>query len=878
MKKVLYLTVGCVLAFTSCTKFDFDANREELIKENAENIFGVIDPRQDWSSVNSGSITITANADLYDVAKVQILTESPYMNPNAKVLAELEVQKGQTVSLSYDAPNIYNRLIAACVDSKGHYFIKGFNIGENQLSFQSGPAFARGLTRAASNEYPNASNLTLNYSNSVKSYNALRTIAANDAAASGDTDMQKWVNDSHINLWEGKNWENERLWKVSGSGSGSWTIKDNTVMRVIDPITPAEVEELNDIFGDFLGRTDASQTWGKKNNLEIIRNTEAVKFYSNSLTSDGSTPITITPIQMASTEIGSCHLYYYYYNINNIPNGMSEAEYVKSLPKFKAIQCSTTKNAANADLDFFKIHEYLLPYYGEPENLMSVKTHSNTFCSTDGKVYRIRNGKKLDNQDYYLVYNLGTDDDTNSDKLATKYADDAENIRNQLWQVFTTSDGNKMLYNIGSKKFLVWEGEYATVYSNFLSKVQACYYKFDEENHIFRYNNSKLGLGTDLGLKNSKRVSTNKDKSIGTNFEWFFEEYTGPKTITAMTDVFLDDYPTSVTSPSLVIPKGYRIGFMLRKMKGSQDYKNNAIIKDVINGCCYSFGSLNSEINNFPGHFGSSKSRYTMEDDDPRAAIITGNGKVFISFEDGCDCNYNDFIFQVGGYDKNVLERGDGQTGTGIQTDYLYDDDEIKGQVYTLCFEDRSVQADYDMNDVVFQCKRVTLYENSTYANCVYLSLIAAGGVDDVSIHIGNQMEALDEHGFDGKYVHKLFMVDDLKGTDRFVNTVKDKEPRMPKTYIYNIGDMQIPEFLASIYIINHSNGNETIRVAKTGLAPLGIIVPYVFDYPMEQQCIKKAYTTFNSWVSQASQFKTWYTYEDAEFSYPVENVTKLMK
>ena len=100
----------------------------------------------------------------------------------------------------------------------------------------------------------------------------------------------------------------------------------------------------------------------------------------------------------------------------------------------------------------------------------------------------------------------------------------------------------------------------------------------------------------------------------------------------------------------------------------------------------------------------------------------------------------------------------------------------------------------------------------------------------------------------------------------------------MPKTYVYNIGDMQIPEFLASIYIINRSNGNETIRVAKTGLAPLGIIVPYEFDYPREQQCIKKAYTTFNSWVSQASQFKTWYTNEDAEFSYPVENVTKLMK
>ena len=88
---------------------------------------------------------------------------------------------------------------------------------------------------------------------------------------------------------------------------------------------------------------------------------------------------------------------------------------------------------------------------------------------------------------------------------------------------------------------------------------------------------------------------------------------------------------------------------------------------------------------------------------------------------------------------------------------------------------------------------------------------------------------------------------------------------------------MQIPEFLASIYIINHSNGNEKITVAKTGLAPLGIIIPYVFDYPMEQQCIKKAYGTFNSWVNQASQFKTWYINKDEDYSYPVEVVTNLM-
>lgn len=849
MKKVLYLTVGCVLALSSCTKYDFDMDRSTVSKEHAENILGMIDPNQDWSSVNNGTITVTADANLDDIVKVQILTESPFMNTNTRVLAEVDVQKGQTVTLTYDAPNIYDRLIAACVDSKGHYYIKGFDLNEGQVSFQSIVARTRGVAKAS--DYP--TNLTLNFSNSVKSYNAMRTIAANDAAASGDADFQKWVNDSHINLWAGKKWENERLWMVSGSGNSTWKVVDNTIMRTIDGISVDEKKYLNDIFGDFLNRNDPNNSKKKNDNMNLIRNSEAVKFYSNSLTSNGKGAITIIPIQMASTEIGYCHLYYYYYDPANIPSGMLEEDYVKSLPKFKAVQCSTTQKAANAGLDFFKVHEYLLPYFGEPEALMAEKVNSTTFCSTDGKLYRIRNGKQLDGKDYYMVYNSGTDDNDNSDKLATKYADDAANVRNQLWQVFTTKDGNKMLYNVGAKKFLVWQGDYATVYSDILSKVQSSYYKFDDANHILRYNNNKLGLGTDLGLKNSKRVSTNKDTSINDNFKWYFEEYEG-KNLTAITDFVFEQFPASVTSPDVIIPEGYRIGFMLRKLRGSQDYKDNNIIKANNNGCCYSFGKLNQEINNLPGHFGSSKTLYTMEDDDPRAAIFSANKNTYIAFEDGSDCNFNDLIFEVG--------------GEGFDNEYLYDLKEVEGQPYMMCFEDRSVTADYDMNDLVLRCKR-----NGENKDIVELSLVATGGIDDLWIQ-DIKGDYVSGEKLDSKEVHEFFGVGSAEGDGRFVNTVKGGKKHKVVVGNYKIGDMSIPRFLSEITIKNQTTF-ETIRAPHKGEAPVAIILPADFNYPMEKESITTVYSTFLNWAQNASLHTDWYdlTTDDA---YPLEEILKI--
>ena len=199
MKNWLFVSILGALAFASCNRFDLDASRADVTKENAEKVLGItIDPNQAWNSSINGTITVTADANLYDIAKVQILTESPFMNSNSRVVAEANVQKGETVTLDYDVPNAYDRLIAACVDSKGHYYIQGFNIDQEKVSFKSGAATrAAGTARASSNI--DLSSIELRFDNSFLSYNAQRAKTNSN--------------------WKGKNWEKDRLWWPTGSVS-----------------------------------------------------------------------------------------------------------------------------------------------------------------------------------------------------------------------------------------------------------------------------------------------------------------------------------------------------------------------------------------------------------------------------------------------------------------------------------------------------------------------------------------------------------------------------------------------------------------------------------------------------------------------------------
>lgn len=870
MRKTVIIAMTALVALTGCNHLE-ETDMEEYYKEkdaqaileNGLRYFGSIDPNQDWNGTRTAAIEVTADAPLRDIAKVQILTESPYLNSTPTILAEAEVQKGETVQLNIEIPKVYQRLIAACVDADGHYYVKGFNVNETSISFQSS-SMTRSMPRRAATTFPDASKLKLEGTNAEWSYNALRTQTANKIAATGNDAQKSWLTKYNIHLWQNSQWEEERLWKPTNTNTGTeWSVVNNTILRVIDNISDEERQTLEDIFNQNLLRKDAK---GQRiDNLATIRESEAVKLYNNHLTSDGQTPICIVPVQAASSELSSCHLYYYYYNPNEIPSGMDEATYVKTLPKYKAIQCWHTMSAAGISNQgseaFFKKHEYLLPYYGEPSRLKGQTSTTAGTYTTDGKLYRFRNGQQVNGQDYYMTFLP----DNQFNKMATKYDDNAALVADQLWQIFTDKDGYSILYNAGYQQFLVWDGNWDTRYSIDPDIVKNNRYYFDGENHIWRWNKKdKQGLGSNLTTSsNPYGVFTDKNTSIGVRLNWYLEEYTGNKA-TAQSAATFEKLPT-VTASSTVIPQGYRIGFMLRKLKGSQSWKSNGIVTANNNGCCYGFGGLNKEINNFPGHFGSSKSRYSMEDDDPRVAYFEANGKVYLAFEDGADAQFSDMIIEVSGYDTNVVEPSEisGATATtmamncGINCTYVNMTQEIPNAAYTMCFEDRPTTSDYDLNDVVLRCTRV----NKTTLS---LALVAAGGDDDVIIRGADGWE------LNNKEVHDIFMAQE-KGDDghRFVNTVIGGTRReVQARYVTVPESMTIPQYLKGIYIENVATGRK-IRLAQQGEYPYAIIVPQDFQYPQEFMPITGAYQEFLNWAQDAVQSEDWYLLEEADKVFP---------
>ena len=331
---------------------------QEEIDANVVKVFGTsFSADQDWSSTKKYTISVTADAPMDDIAKVQILTEAPYFNEDARVLNEAEISKGQTVSLTYDCPSEYSDLVAACVDSKGIYYVAGFKAGDANVKFTE-PAKAR--TRAAYNlpTLPDPAGLKMKYRNSAFSYNAIR---AQKAGQDGEI--------ASIDPWKNSNWENERIWMFNNEGGNdTWKVLRQTIFREVT-ITDAEKQNLETILsavGGRFGRDDAH----KKGNLEIIRNSPVYQLTKNYLVADGKAPITLTPVQIQTTDYSSVALYYYYFNPSELEGKSEEAQltFLKNLPKFKCVDGKQTKEAsgtAKGNGDFFKVHEYVLPYFGD---------------------------------------------------------------------------------------------------------------------------------------------------------------------------------------------------------------------------------------------------------------------------------------------------------------------------------------------------------------------------------------------------------------------------------------------------------------------------------------------------------------------------------
>lgn len=483
-----------------------------------------------------------------------------------------------------------------------------------------------------------------------------------------------------------------------------------------------------------------------------------------------------------------------------------------------------------------------MPYYGDAP-LIDMQTLDE--YETDGKIYRIRNGAQLDGKDYYLSY-----ENNDNNRLITYYDEDHPELAYQMWQVFKKADGSCYLYNIGVRAFIYYNPK-----KNSNNK-DDWYPYFTPENFLMpgvepfvmvgnqlKRSSGDIGMGSDLGLQNNKGVWMDK-KGDTANNQWYFEEYTGSKTFTKLTQL-KRAATTTVTAKSYAIPKGYRVAFMLRKLSSYNEswkshyynwnskggpYTSNA------NGECYGDGRLNAELNLFPGHFYSSMQYYSMQATDPRIAMFAANGKTYMAFEDGTDCNFNDMIFEV-------------SNGVTLTDEPLV----VEPAAYTMCFEDRPGYADYDMNDLVLRATRLSETQ-------IELSVVALGGDDAL------QIQGLDGSKLASKELHELFGVQAGSG---FINTVKGQAWKEPVSEVFTVGkDVSIVDFLKQISLKNVTT-DKTISLPAQGEPPFAVIVPLSFQYPLERVCITKAYPQFQQWAQDSTQGTDWYLTLDPDTVYP---------
>lgn len=362
------------LLFVNCMNHDDDMNvniplDKNAVSENAKELFGEIDPSQDWSSITQGSIIVTADADLKDIEKVQILTESPFSNSNAFVLNEANVSKGQKVKLVYDAPNVYDTLFAACISKDKTYYVKVFSVNDSEVSFTE-PAASRMNRAGEQNQYPNLSDIVLGAPE--KSINALRA-----EASAADTEKPYVIiydkgdkengGSNRINeSWADGSWANDQLWAATDGSSNGWTIANGEIKKTVSEKT--DLNTLKWIVNYYLPKTGAEYTTGtgnKSNNWKsIVEGTNYFKQYKNHFYTDGN-PLTIIPLQMNTTEGKYNTVYYYYFPASKLDEFKTKedpdeamAAYIKTLPKFKAIK-------GYQDANFTRKTQYLLPYYGD---------------------------------------------------------------------------------------------------------------------------------------------------------------------------------------------------------------------------------------------------------------------------------------------------------------------------------------------------------------------------------------------------------------------------------------------------------------------------------------------------------------------------------
>ena len=182
-------------------------------------------------------------------------------------------------------------------------------------------------------------------------------------------------------MWIDSKW-NDQMWDIADGQTfdNGWTLDDMKgkyhLYRNINGFEDGELENVKAIVNDCIYKYVKGTSGNKRNNIEAIRNSTIFRTSLNYVTTDGMHPVTLIPIQGYTTEFKRNHIYYYYYRPEDIPAGMSEVDYIKQLPKFKAI-CGRSFYCLTTRIHLLKVSTKLVPYSQKAIRLASLTENTN---------------------------------------------------------------------------------------------------------------------------------------------------------------------------------------------------------------------------------------------------------------------------------------------------------------------------------------------------------------------------------------------------------------------------------------------------------------------------------------------------------------------
>ena len=299
-----------------CTR---DLYSEYHQRERANQVFGyTLDPNHDWCTTLTGSITVSVNAPLDNIKEVLVLV---YVggDESLKILNRSEAKNGDIISLVYDTPDSYTALYVAVVSEKGGYYLKEFSPRDYEVSFLDDEISNRARTRGAEEE-----------------------------------DSVIWyLNDAIIPYERQRGYsgfKNEFLYQLS---------EEDEIAQIIE--VPDFESTFKTLFRSFIFTYLPN---GKKyKNLPKIKENGYCNEDCYAITTGGD-PVVISPVYKNDGgyhEVETCDIYYYYFKESDLV-GKDEVQYIKNLPKYKAIKLS---RSICADDEIKLHHSYKLIYWGD---------------------------------------------------------------------------------------------------------------------------------------------------------------------------------------------------------------------------------------------------------------------------------------------------------------------------------------------------------------------------------------------------------------------------------------------------------------------------------------------------------------------------------